>query len=217
MRNFTRLMLTVTAGALLGLPLVACDETLDGTDTINFPDVTADTTPDVVVTKTYSAVYIQDQWDGINCGSTTAANMSPGADIDAVELLSGTTIIGTFDTVRAQANPTNNTKCSNGFDDPNAAKGQPDATKNFENYFSLYDGWLIGEFTGAAEIEVGDTIKIYELGKSHPLSDEGNDEPYEAYIATGIDCVDDADPQANCMIQLSATALGTVTLPVTAF
>lgn len=187
------------------------------------PDVVADTgptldaAPDVVAQRKFYAVYIQDQWDGINCGSTTAANMSPGADIDAVELLSGTTILGTFDVVRGQTNPTKNTKCSNGFDDPNAAKGAPDATKNYENYFSLYDGWLIGEFGGAAEIMEGDTIRIYELGPGHPLSAEGADEAYEAYVATGLDCVDDVDPASNCMVQLSSGTVGTATLPVTGF
>jgi hypothetical protein len=77
--------------------------------------------------------------------------------------------------------------------------------------------WIIGEFTNATEIQAGDTIKIYELGQSHPLSTEGNDEPYEAFIATEIACVDDADPQVNCMIQLTAEAEGTATLPVAAF
>ncbi|MCB9786929.1 MAG: hypothetical protein H6744_09590 [Deltaproteobacteria bacterium] len=181
-------------------------------------DVEPDAAPDVPAQdKSYFAVYIQDQWDGINCGSSDPSRMSPGADIDAVELITGTTIIGFFDVVRGMSNPTGNTKCANAFDDPNLAKGAPDATKNWENYFSLYDGWLIGEFTNAAEIQPGDTIRIYELGPSHPLSTEGKDEPYEAYIATGIECVDDLDPTVNCMIPLSAEALGTATLSVPAF
>jgi hypothetical protein len=218
MRNLKRIVLSVVTGALVVLPMVGCDETVDGTDTINLPDVVADTSlPDTIVTRTYSAVYIQDQWDGINCGSTDPAKMSPGADIDAVELLNGTDLLGTFDVVRGESNPDANTKCQNGFDDPNLAKGAPDATGNFENYFSLYGGWIIGEFTNATEIQAGDTIKIYELGQSHPLSTEGNDEPYEAFIATEIACVDDADPQVNCMIQLTAEAEGTATLPVAAF
>ncbi|MCB9729456.1 MAG: hypothetical protein H6744_08860 [Deltaproteobacteria bacterium] len=217
MRNLSRIVLALTAGAIIALPMIGCDETTDS-DIITNPDTVSDTSvPDTTVTTTYSAVYIQDQWDGINCGSSDASRMSPGADIDAVELLDGTSVIGTFDVVRGMSNPTNNTKCSNAFDDPDLAKGPPDATKNFENYFSLYDGWLIGEFTNAAEIQSGDTIKIYELGPSSPLATEGKDEPYEAYIATGIDCVDDSDPTVNCMIQIAATALGTATLTVPAF
>ena len=219
MRNLKRIVLSVVTGALVVLPMVGCDETVDGTDTINLPDVNPDTSlPDTIVTRTYSAVYILDHWDGINCGSTDPAKMSPGADIDAVELLNGIDLLGTFDVVRGESNPDANTKCeANGFDDPNLAKGAPDATGNFENYFSLHGGWIIGEFTNATEIQAGDTIKIYELGQSHPLSTEGNDEPYEAFIATEIACVDDADPQVNCMIQLTAEAEGTATLPVAAF
>ncbi|MEZ4265324.1 MAG: hypothetical protein R3F39_03010 [Myxococcota bacterium] len=188
-------------------------------DTTPTPDAVVDTTPtpDAVVPVTYHAVFIQDHWDGINCGSINPAKMSPGADIDAVELLSGTTILGYFDVVRGETNPTQNAKCDNGFNDPNAAKGAPDATKNYENYFSLYGGWLIGEFAGAAEIQPGDTIKVYELGQSHPLSTEGADEPYEVWIATGLDCVEDPEPQANCMVQLSTEVLGTATLSVPAF
>ncbi|MEZ4265323.1 MAG: hypothetical protein R3F39_03005 [Myxococcota bacterium] len=186
-------------------------------DTTPTPDATVDAVPDVVVAPRYHAVYIEDHWDGIGCGSAIQTRMSPGADIDAVELLDGDTILGTFDVVRGQPNPTGDTECENGFSDPSAAKGPPDATQNFENYFSLHGGWLIGEFANALEVTPGDTVKVYELGTSHPLSTEGADEPYEVWIATGLECVDDPDPQANCMVQLSAEVVGTGTVAVPAF
>jgi hypothetical protein len=59
MRNLKRIVLSVVTGALVVLPMVGCDETVDGTDTINLPDVNPDTSlPDTIVTRTYSAVYI---------------------------------------------------------------------------------------------------------------------------------------------------------------
>lgn len=186
-------------------------------DTSPTPDAVVDAGPDIVAPRSYYAVYLQDQWDGINCGSADPQRMSPGADIDAVELLAGTIILGNFDVVRGKANPDGNSKCQNAFSDPNAAKGPPDATKNFENYFSLYGGWLVGEFTGALEIQPGDTIRVYELGPTHPLSTEGADEPYEVYLTTGLDCVDAPDPALTCMVGLSAEVVGTATLPVPAF
>ncbi len=231
MRNFTRFMLSVTAGALMASPLVACDDALDTPDTIITPDTTADTTPDVIVTKTYGAVYIQDLWDNkaTNCGSTTEARMSPGADIDAIELLNGNTILGNVDTVRGVVDPDGVSKCANNaYTDFNVVKGVPDATKNFDgNYVSLEGGWLIAEFGEvggpgkALDILVGDTLKVYELGKSSPIYAGGNDaskdEPYEVWLATDLSCVDQANPEATCMFQLSADAVGASTIPVSGF
>ncbi|MGM0574185.1 MAG: hypothetical protein ACQEXJ_00430 [Myxococcota bacterium] len=233
MAKHSRIPLLLATAGLLALPLAACEIDDDGnglTDNGGTPDAAGDV-QDTTEEQQFAGVLVQDLWNPDTCGepdqagccgSQHEAKMAPGADIDAVELIAGSDILGTFEFVASETNPTGSDVCSaNAYDDPDAAKGAPDATQAFPEpagtgYFALHGGWIAGEFTGGVFVQAGDQIKVWELGQSHDLANDGTDEPYEVHLVETIGC-NPRDGMTGCSFMLSDQAVGTATITATGF
>jgi hypothetical protein len=214
---------------VMALPMIACDveDTGDGTDATSQPDgTTTDTGADTTPTTTYSAVIVDDsaifpvhrQVGTDPCATAAPPINAHGADIDAVGLFDGANLIGYLDVVDYQEGGLCPNK-QNTMTDPDEAKGAPNATLT-ENFVSLGGGFLTGEFTGAPQLQSGDTLVVYEVGTkcANDTSCGGQDEGYEVFVATDIDCVNEAAyPYSSCGIRLTDDAEGEATIPVSGF
>jgi len=220
-----KLMLPFVVMGVMALGVQACevqggDEDAT-TDTFTPTDTTETDTfteQDTTVATEYYAVYLEDLSE-VRCATSNSG--AHGADIDAVALFDGSTLVGYLDTIDAD-HPTD---CDTyGFDDTAEAKGAPQANpKLTEGFYSLSFGWLIGEFDGAAQILSGYDITVYEIDDDactaaglNPNTNCVGSEPYALSIATGLDCVNETDPNA-CMVFISDQAEGTATLPLSGF
>lgn len=228
-----KLMLPFAIIGLLASPMLACDveDTADGdtssSDTTTTDGTTTDTGPGETVTgPTYAAVIVDDSQIfpthrvvGTDpCATASSPLNAHGADIDAVGLFSGATLIGYFDFVDYQEGGLCPNK-QNTRTDPDDAKGAPDASLT-EGFVSLGGGFLIGEFSGGTALESGDIITVYEVGSKcgNNTSCGGVDEGYEVFVATELDCVNQsAYPYGSCAIKLSDTAKGEANIPVSGF
>ncbi|TNF37121.1 MAG: hypothetical protein EP329_03950 [Deltaproteobacteria bacterium] len=219
-----KLMLPFAVMSVLALGVQACevqggeeDDTFTTTDTVTTTDTT--TTEDTTVAATeYYAVFLEDLSE-VRCA--TSSSGAHGADIDAVALFDGNDLVGYLDVIDAD-HPTD---CSTyGHDDTSEAKGAPSSDASLtKGYYSLSFGWLIGEFDGAAQIVSGYEIVVYEIDDAYCTAAGLNpgvncvgSEPYAVSIATGLDCVNESDPNA-CMLFISDTAEGTATVPLSGF
>lgn len=216
-----KLMLPFAVMGVLALGVQACevqggteDDTFTGTDTVTIDDTT--TTNDTTVAATeYYAVYLEDLSE-VRCA--TSSSGAHGADIDAVALFDGNTLVGYLDTVDAE-HPTD---CDTyGHDDTALAKGAPNGSLT-EGFYSLSFGWMIGEFENTAQILSGYDLTVYEIDDQACIDAGFNatncvgSEPYSVSVATGLDCVNESDPNA-CMVFISDQAEGTTTLPLSGF
>lgn len=217
--------------ALMGamsLPMVACDVE-DGTDGGDVTQPDGDTGNDTVVTTKYFAVIVTDSQIfpthrvvGTNpCATAAPPLYAHGADIDAVGLFDGNQLIGYLDTVDYEEGGLCNSAPNNPstMQNPDQAKGAPNASIS-ERFVSLGGGWLTGEFAGAPEIQSGDTIVVYEVGSkcSGDTSCGGVDEGYAVFVATDLDCVNESNyPYGACGVELTASAEGEATIPVSGF
>lgn len=219
-----KLMLPFLAMGVMTLGIQACEtqggdsdvtDTFTPTDTVGTDTVGTDTT---VVTTQYYAIFLEDLSEHRCATSSSGAH---GSDIDAVALWDGSTLIGYFDSIDAERDDADCT--THGFTDTAEAKGAPQANpKLTEGFYSLGFGWLIGEFDNVAEILSGYDVTVYEidddacLAAGIPLNQCVGSEPYAVSIATGLDCVNENDPNA-CMMLISDQAEGTATLPLSGF
>ena len=225
-----KILLPFALVGAMSLPMVACDvEDLNGGDAdTTTPNDTSggDTTPDTVVPDKYYAVIVDDSQIfpthrvvGTDpCATASSPWNAHGADIDAVGLFDGAQLIGYLDTVDYQEGGLCPNK-QNTMTDPDEAKGAPNA-KITENFVSLGGGFLTGEFEGAAEIQSGDTLVVYEVGTKCGSNSNcgGVDEGYEVFVAHDIDCVNEGGyPYGSCGIKLSDDAEGEATIPVSGF
>ncbi len=141
---------------------------------------------------TWTAVLIQDLWSG-NCSSFNAS----GADITAAALYDQdgqlisyfTEVIGDIGTAT----------CNNNYTSIASVAGDPDANNS---YVALQGGWVLGTF-GGQPILPGFTVGVFEIG----IGEGGTDEPYQVYLATGLDCPDQPDP-AGCVKLLTESTTG---------
>ena len=224
-----KILLPFALMGAMSLPMLACDVEDPAGDTTN-PDTTSDTsgdtTPDTVVPDKYYAVIIDDSQIfpthrvvGTDpCATASSPWNAHGADVDAVGLFDGSQLIGYLDTVDYQEGGLCPNK-QNTMTDPDEAKGAPNAQIT-ENFVSLGGGFLTGEFEGSAEIQSGDTLVVYEVGTKcgGDTSCGGVDEGYAVFVATDLDCVNEANyPYSSCGIQLSNSAEGEATIPVSGF
>jgi len=196
---------------------IVTTDTFTPTDTtVTDTNIGTDTT---VVAPEYYAVFLEDLSEHRCATSSSGAH---GADIDAVALWDGNTLVGYLDSIDAERDDADCTK--HGFEDTAQAKGAPQANpKLTEGFYSLGFGWLIGEFDGAAQILSGYDVTVYEIDDDactaaglNPGVNCVGSEPYAVSIATGLDCVNEADPNA-CMVFISDQAEGTATLPLSGF
>jgi len=200
--------------ALMGvcaLTTVACDVEDNGDDA-GTTTTTTTTEPDTTAADHYYSVIVDDseQFDGRCATSNSGAH---GADIDAIELLDGSTSLGYLTFVSYEAG----TACTVNFNDPNKAKGAPDGELT-SGFVSLGGGHLTGEFgTSVLEIVQGYTISVYEIDDAFCAGVGGGcvgSEKYSIYISSDLDCaVDDSDCTTKL---LSDTADGSATVDVPA-
>ena len=89
---------------------------------------------------------------------------SPGADIDAAELLDGSDIIADL----SNCTISGTTACENDSADPSNAEGAPnsDGTETTGQYIALNGGLMRCEWSGGEAARSGDVIDIYEVGGS---------------------------------------------------
>jgi len=211
--------------------MVACDVENNDADASDatISDGTNPGDSDVVVTTKYRAVIVTDsqifpthRTVGTNpCATASGPLYAHGADIDAVGLFDGNQLIAYLDTVDYQEGGLCNTAPNkpSTMQDPEQAVGAPNATLT-ERFVSLGGGYLIGEFAGAPDINSGDTIVVYEVGSKcgGKTNCGGVDEGYAVFVATDLDCVNDANyPYSSCGIELSDSAEGEATIPVSGF
>ena len=225
-----KILLPFALMGTLSLPMIACDveDGADGSD-VTQPDGDTSGDTDTVVTTKYFAVIVTDSQIfpthrvvGTNpCATAAPPLYAHGADIDAVGLFDGDQLIGYLDTVDYQegglcdASPNNPST----MQDSAQAKGAPNASIS-ERFVSLGGGFLTGEFAGAPEIQSGDTLVVYEVGTKcgGDTSCGGVDEGYAVFVATDLDCVNEANyPYSSCGIELSNSAEGEATIPVSGF
>ncbi|MCA9515139.1 MAG: hypothetical protein KC635_09375 [Myxococcales bacterium] len=165
----------------------------------------------------YYAIFVEDLWDR-TCRSSSGQE---GADIDAVELFDEAGHhVAYLDTVDAERSPT---ICSNmeAHADPRAATGAPDGSLT-DHAYSLWGGWLIGEFEFGVELTAGDRVQVFEIDDSYCQGIPSclGSEKYEVYLATELDCVNQGeDFRDTCMIKLTAGggALGSITIELSGF
>ena len=225
-----KILLPFAMMGALAMPLVACDvqDEGDGTDATNPSDGTnpTDTTGDTGGGTHYFAVIVTDsqifpthRTVGTDpCATASSPLNAHGADIDAVGLFSGSSLIGYFDTVDYAEGGLCPNKLSTMMN-PDEAKGAPDASLT-EGFVSLGGGWLIGEFSGQPELQSGDTLVVYEVGSkcSGNTSCGGVDEGYEVFVAEDLDCVNSGPyPYGSCAKKMSDDAEGESTIPLSGF
>jgi hypothetical protein len=227
-------LLSFAFTGIMAFPLVACDvedggDATDATDTTQTETdaTTTDTGPgDTIQTTEYFAVIVDDsnifpthRVVGTDpCATASSPLNAHGADIDAVGLFDGASLVGYFEFVDYQMGNFCPNK-ANTMTDPNQALGAPNATLT-ERFVSLVGGFLIGEFQGSPVIQSGDIITVYEVGSKcgNNTSCGGVDEGYEVFVAEDLDCVNTANyPYSSCAIKLSNTAKGESNIPVTGF
>lgn len=222
-----KLALPAVMVGLMSLGFMACDTNgsdsdVTGGDTAGGDTLPSDTAGDTITpTKTYSAVYLEDLWDQI-CHSTSGAE---GADITAVALFdSGANLVGYFDPDALDAE--RSTKVCpkpDAHNDPKEAAGAPSSSDSLtKGYYSLWGGWLIGEFEGQVEIQSGDSIKVFEIDDAFCAGIPSciGSEKYDVYVAEDIDCPRSGGNYRNsCMVKLTGVdgANGTATIPVSGF
>jgi len=195
-------------------------------DTTQQTDTQGDTTTaDTTETDTtepdpeYYAVFLDDLWDG-RCA--TSGYGAHGADIDAVGLFEGESHIAWLDADFIDAEFTPSCPSHDKSQDPKRAAGAPDGNVGSgTGFYSLAGGWLIGEFVGAPLIIPGYELVVYEVDSSYTWSGgAGRNDPYEVYVATSIDCVNEGPGFRNsCMVRLTGSqgANGSATIPVVGF
>lgn len=181
--------------ALMGLTSVAmigCDvEDTEG-DVTNTTDVTTpNDTSDVPPPPTeYYALVVDDSVqfpdhrpDGGNPCATSSVD-AHGADIDAVELLNGSTSLGFWATTKYQ--PGTMCEIAAKYSDSNEAEGPSDGTLT-ENFVSLGGGRIGGEFEASSlQILESYTVIVYEVG----VAEGGIDEEYTVSITEELSCLD---------------------------
>ncbi|MCA9514355.1 MAG: hypothetical protein KC635_05390 [Myxococcales bacterium] len=223
-----KLALPAVMAGLMSMGFMACDT--NGTDsdaTTNTTDTVSDTSTGTdtfvedtnVVTTTYTAIFLEDLWDQV-CHSTSGAE---GADIDAVELFDDSgNHIAYFDENAMDSERATKT-CPNEANhaDTKDAAGAPDGSLT-TNFYSLWGGWLIGEFQSAPFIEAGNQVKVFEIDDAFcaGISQCIGSEKYDVYVAEDLDCVNQgSDFRNTCMIKLTDTdgANGSVTIDLTGF
>lgn len=184
------------------------------------PDADAASAADVLVADVppatrFTAVLIRDDPDFL-CSANARAH---GADIDAVQLLSGTDHVSWWADTRAQSG--DDAKCdrplATKYKDARLARGGANATFE-DNYVALSGGWIIGTFSDGVEIAAATdagiasdyTFIVYEVGEAVG----GKDEPYSVYLASGLDCAPDF---VNCTVELTTAAVGKMQIAATPF
>jgi hypothetical protein len=168
-----------------------------------------------------SRVFASHRSDGGDpCATASAPLYAHGADIDAIGLFDGATLVGYLDVVDYQEGGICTGTRANTMTDGTQAKGAPDG-KIDRGFVSLGGGFLTGEFDNSAFIQTGYTIVVYEVGKKCGTNTScgGVDEGYEVFVASDLDCVNAGDgyPYSTCGLSLSDTAKGEASIPVPAF
>jgi hypothetical protein len=113
----------------------------------------------------YAVLEIQDDPDNPTLDPCDKGTLkSPGADIDAAELVEGDDVIATLTNCELQ-NPGN---CESTADDAATAEGGPDGTGNEETgtYVALNGGRLRCEWSDGIAVTSGQVITVYEIGGS---------------------------------------------------
>lgn len=223
-----KLALPAVMAGLMSLGFMACDTNGTDSDATGTTDTVSDTggtdtlqidtfTP----TTTYTAIYLEDLWDQI-CHSTSGAE---GADITAVELLDDAgNHIAYFDSAALDSERSDKV-CPKPDDhnDTSEAAGAPSGSDGLlSGYYSLWGGWLIGEFEGAPLLQAGDTVKVFEIDDSFCTGIPSciGSEKYDVYVAEDIDCPRSGTGYRNeCMVKLTDTdgANGSVTIDLAGF
>ena len=230
MRNF---MTTLLSCAALAFGAIGCDggdpidpfsPTNDSgnstTDTGGGSDATGSTettNPEDTSDPTkYFAVYVADITD-FDCSNNSKNH---GADIDAIELLDALT--GTSQGFVTDAGGV----LGDGSGSGNNCSGAPDATSQDPNnikgprdgdlsggFVALAGGYVTGEFN-SLEITDAYTIQVYEVGKDECEAQGCKDDEMLVGIATDLSC----DITSNvCSLELSGSAVGDATVPVSGF
>jgi len=136
-------------------------------------------------------IYIEDDW-GEECSNFD----SPGADIDAVELIVCPN--GDLESCYSQGflvdteGAAGDNACTNDYTDPHGAIGPVNYGSG--HYISLAGGWVAGEFGPDNPIETGLFIRVHEYGAIYG----GGDDPYDVWLMTDLSCLDSPDPE-ECM------------------
>jgi len=234
-----RIIVSLALSGLVSTSLVACDVEdpfVPGTDTTQ-PDTTQPDTTQPDTTQPggdYQAVIVDDTEYFKDHRANNSASTNPcataggvdgahGADIDAVGLFNGSSLIGYFDTVRLEIALTG--KCfddympissgfraENNYTNPEDVKGAPQGKLN-EGFVSLEGGYVIGEFDDGAYVEPGYTIIVYEV-----FSNEATKEMFDVYVATDIDCGSGGSSRAGCSILIgSGKGEQSFVIPMSAF
>ncbi len=225
-----KILVPFALSGLLALPMVACDvESLDGEDTSGNTDTGGGNTDtgsgntdtgggntDTTTPTEYFAVLVDDsaffsthRADGGNPCATSSVG-AHGADIDAVGLFDGSTVLGYFATVDVQTG--SQCEVADKYKADAEATGAPNGTLT-ENFVSLGGGALIGEFENQVQVLPGYTLVVYEVGKDVG----GIDEKYDVFVATELDCIN--QDRASCTVKVTGTdgAAGEGTFPLSGF
>ncbi len=217
-----KILVPFALSGLLALPVTACDVEdplgTDDADTSNPNDTNPGDTsnPDTNPPPTeYYALIVDDtqRFDGRCATSSVGAH---GADIDAVGLFDGDSLLGYFDTVDVLTGTTCNVAAKYQADDE--VKGAPDGSLT-ENFVSLGGGKVIGEFTGQIQIMSGYTAVVYEIGDDFCPAGVAcvGDEPYDVYVATDLDCVNQSASSCSIKVTGGDGAEGEATIPLSGF
>ncbi|MBL8784700.1 MAG: hypothetical protein JNJ59_07380 [Deltaproteobacteria bacterium] len=151
------------------------------------------------------------------CATASHPLYAHGADIDAVGLFDGSTLLGYLVSVDYREGGI----CSaNNMSDPTLALGAPDG-KVGSGFVSLGGGWLAGEFAEGVEIRPGHTLVVYEVGThcAQNVNCGAVDEGYEVFVATDLGCarVGAGYPYASCAARVSALSKGEAAIPLSGF
>ncbi|MBL8788777.1 MAG: hypothetical protein JNJ59_28035 [Deltaproteobacteria bacterium] len=167
-----------------------------------------------------SRVFASHRSDGGDpCATASAPLYAHGADIDAVGLFRGASLVGYLDVVDYLEGGVCAGAVANTMTDVNQARGAPDGAID-RGFVSLGGGFLTGEFDNSALIQTGYTIVVYEIGKKCGTNTScgGVDEGYEVFVAEELDCVNRGGyPFSACAIELSDSVAGEATVPVSGF
>jgi len=172
---------------VLSFAFAACE--LDKTDEgVTDDTITGDNTTTETVEAVYKWVRISDDPD--NESLSTCGNNNPGADIDAVAIVRGGSIIGWVDQI--VADKLGSTCGTNTAANPNEVKGNeldPDASDAENMFLSLNGGEIsvhFADMTTGTEIVIqkGDQIKVFEI----PGTGSGQTEYYDVDLCEDAGC-----------------------------
>lgn len=183
MKNLAKSLIVGIGVAALAM---ACEPGGGGGDAETGGTVNPGNDTTVTPTAGFTALEIFDDPNNPTLNPCDAGALAtPGADIDAAELLSGSDLLANLSGCSASGGGT----CANDMTNASQAEGSPDGdTEN--GFIALNGGFIRCGWSGGEEAKSGQTIAIYEIGGTGG----GKIEQYGARVCktTAGNCVKDS-------------------------